>query len=496
MVEYKVQGPDGVQHVIEGPAGASDEEVLAQAQELFSPSKLESFGRGALNNFPLAKQMVAGGESALEGSDYSKNLEDLTAKAATAKSANPKTYGAGAATGAIAPVFIPGVGEAMEAAPIASNAALGAADAVGDTDLTQNPGEIAKQAGKGALIGGVSSALLGKVGNAIKGPLNDLGDTQAVKTLGMKGLGKYSPEEVQELGAFAREHDVVKGPLTDRLAQGRGINSAYGQMIGDMGTGVKNPPIDIKPLEDAAAEWEGMAGTEANAQFKAYQDGAQNIKALGSNPTFEDVGNLKSRYGRLAFDDQHAVKNQAAADVYHLLADHQKEVIKGAPGEYQNALYGYAKSKEIVDHLEDKLGLERNGGTGGSGGMIGSQIKKLPGAVRAPLAAGMFASGHPIYGVMAGLPEVTDPAKHVAAIDAVTKNIPTVTGGISYVTTKIMTALQKNPQSLGKFAKPLAQAAQSGGNDGIAATHFILSQQHPEYNDLINGDDTSNDNSR
>src|ERR1700686_2519167 len=84
------------------------------------PSQLESFGRGAANNVPLAPQAI----SALSPGDYSPNLAQWNQKAAAAKATNPVSYGAGAVTGAIAPLAIPVVGEAMEAAPMATNAAL------------------------------------------------------------------------------------------------------------------------------------------------------------------------------------------------------------------------------------------------------------------------------------------------------------------------------------------------------------------------------------
>ncbi len=502
MADLSVLSDATLQQLAEGktpdPSKLSDKELeflAANPPNSEGPSKLESFSRGALNNFPLAKQAVAG----LEEGDYSKNLGDLTEKAASAKAANPKTYGAGAVTGAMAPLAIPVVGEAMEAAPIATNAALGAANAVSDTDLSQNPAETVKEAGKGALIGTVSSALLGKAGNALKEPLNDLADTQAVKTFKLRPgmLGHMSEDEVGDLGNFTREAGLVDGTTRERLNKAMDLKQQVGAQIGDSGMGSMKAGFlkdYTAPLEEKAQELSKLYAPEAKSEVGWYINGVKDIQQNGND--FDGLQKLKEYYGDKAFNDDHQVVNKAAADVYTQIKSAMNDMIMGSPEEYQSQMTAYKHLSDLSTGLRKQLGAETAGSTGGSGGMIGSQIKKLPGPIRAPLGAAAIATGHPIYGVMAALPEVTDPAKHVAAIEAINKNIPTATGGVSYVVTKIMTALHKNPQSLGKFAKPLAQAAQTGGNDGIAATHFILSQQHPEYNNIINGDDSSNDNSR
>src|ERR1035438_8804213 len=101
-MDYQVQGPDGVQHVISGPEGASDSEIIQQAQNLFQPSKLESFGRAAVNNLPLGGQLGAVGTAAMKGEDYSQAMADWNQKAQESKQAHPIPYGAGAVAGTMA----------------------------------------------------------------------------------------------------------------------------------------------------------------------------------------------------------------------------------------------------------------------------------------------------------------------------------------------------------------------------------------------------------
>lgn len=57
-------------------------------------------------------------------------------------------------------------------------------------------------------------------------------------------------------------------------------------------------------------------------------------------------------------------------------------------------------------------------------------------------------------------------------------------------TSRIVNLVKDNPQALGKFAPALLQAYQDGGNQGVAATHFILANQYPEYNEMTQKDST------
>src|ERR1700676_3698028 len=143
----------------------------------------ESFGRGALNNFPLAQQAAA----ALTPGSYSQNLASLNQKASASKAANPISYGTGAVPGSVAPLAIPVVGEALEASPVLGNAALGAANAVNNTDILRNPGEAARQAIQGGVvggtIGGVANKLLPGAGTAEK--LEDYANRKGVQALNL-----------------------------------------------------------------------------------------------------------------------------------------------------------------------------------------------------------------------------------------------------------------------------------------------------------------------
>lgn len=76
-----------------------------------------------------------------------------------------------------------------------------------------------------------------------------------------------------------------------------------------------------------------------------------------------------------------------------------------------------------------------------------------------------------------------------AALQSLAKNGAGM--GVAGITSGIMQRITTNPQSLGKFAAPLMRAAQSGGEQAIAATHYVLSHQYPEYNSMFMGDESN-----
>src|ERR1700691_5290673 len=310
----------------------------------------ESFGRGAANNFPLAPQAIA----AVEPGEYSQNLQNWNQKAQAAKAANPITYGAGAAAGAAAPLAIPGVGEAMEAAPLATNAALGAANAVSNTDLLHNSKEALKQAGEGAVTGGV----LGKVGEALlpgagaAEALENKASTQAVKTLGLRPgmLAHLEPEEVTDLGNFARQADLVHGDTASRLAKAQDLKQQVGAQIGDMGAG-SLPSGDmtefIAPLQEKMEKSAKFFGPEGNHDLNVYRQGIANIQNNGK--TFDALQELKSAYGEKAFDANHQVRDQAAADVYGQIKDAMTKMIDSSPSEYKDTMTAYKNLSDITN---------------------------------------------------------------------------------------------------------------------------------------------------
>ncbi len=406
------------------------------------PSELESFGRGAANNFPLAPQAIAG----LSKGDYSTNLTDWNQKAATAKEANPVSYGAGAVTGAAAPLLIPGVGEAMEAAPLASSGALGAANAISNTDLLKHPGEAAKQAVVGGAIGAGTAGLLGKIMPSAKGA-EDLANTQAVKTLGLRPgmLAHIEPEELQDIGTLARNADLINGDTLSKLTKADSLRQQVGAQIGDMGAGDMPVPPEVltqytEPLQAQAEQSARFMGPESNTELNEYRRGIANLQQHGK--TFDGLQELKEYYGDRAFDANHQVTNKAAADVWGQIKNAQQDLIKSSPEEYQSALTAYKHLSDIKGGLTKQLGQERSGGASGPGGFgIMGMVRRLPAAVRYPLGAAAVGTGHGIIGAGAFMPEITNSALHANVLGAAAKALPTVNKGVNQELNDYLTSL-------------------------------------------------------
>ncbi len=457
MASYQVQDPTGGMHVIEGPEGASPDEVLSQAQSLIpKPGQIESFARGAANNFPLAPQAIAGGEALTGLGDeggYTKNLSDWNQKAATAKAAHPVTYGAGAMTGAVAPLLIPGVGEALEASPIAGNALYGGLNAISNKDLTKDAAGTVKEAALGSGIGGATAGLLGKVF-----PKAATFEAQAQNKglqstgIGQKFLGEMKPEELAASKNFVMDNDLVGVNKEEVLQKALQKQKELGESLSNIGKSVESAGVKadyedwngaIKKLSDK------LAGT-SDTEYKTIKDLAPRYSeamdditnALSKDPSWASIQKLKQKFGEVAFDNMGEVKDKPAADTYFTLRDMLTNLTKKAqenpdlPNEYKQALAGYHTIDPVIEGLQKAVGAER-AGTGGHAaghGFLPRLIRSLPGQNNPGTnlaTAGLATMISPHLGPLMALPTLTNPAIQSKAFSAAARQLPGIKQGAS-----------------------------------------------------------------
>lgn len=452
----------------------------------------ESFARAAANNFPLAPQAIAG----LSEGDYSKNLADWNQKAAEAKEANPKTYGAGAVTGALAPMAIPGVGAALKSAPVAGNAIFGAANAISNIDLSQRPEEALKQGAKGALLGAGIGKIAGALTPEAEG-LEQMARNQGIKSAELRPGSLVDSEHYKDIGNFMEKQGLVQGHLPERLSKVQNLAKQYGKAIEDSGVGaapLKDFTTFTDPLQEKAAQMSQMYDPQFKAQANVYMNGVKEIQQNGKD--FAGLQQIKSTYGDRAFDADHKVVDQAAFDVWKAASDAMKSIVKDSPEQYQEAMNGYSHSLDIEAGLAKQLGIERSvmqGSSGVGGHGLHSVLRQVPAlhnpAVAIPGGIALGAAGHPVLGAALGLHAVmSSPQVRSSALYGAAKVLPNTMAGAGMGSTAAMVQhFLSNTKAYGKFAAPLSQAMQTGGKQGFAATSFVLRQQHPELNDIMMG---------
>jgi hypothetical protein len=405
----------------------------------------ESAGRGALNNFPLAQQ----GAAALSPGDYSTNLASLNQKAAASKAANPISYGTGAVAGSLAPLALPYVGEALEASPVLGNAALGAANAIGNTDLLKNPQQAVKQGVQGAVLGGS----IGKAGSMVSDALapaqkglTNYANRKAVEEIGLPaGLLNVPKEEVEQIGSTIHNLGLENGSLDDRYNLAQTNLTRVGQEIGAVkDTAIlPDPTKAVKALDDHLQESAGIFGAEANPEATVYRQAMANLQQPGLN--FDKLQQLKTAIGSRAFDNFGGVKNDAAANVYGVYKDAMKDIVKSSPEQYQDLMDQYGHLKDFTSALGKTRGNVNASGAQAKGfgmaGKLGGMVSGGNPAVSAGLGAGLLASGHPFMGLGAMTPIVTNPGAMASIARTGAGAIPKATQGMTqelndYLTSK------------------------------------------------------------
>lgn len=436
---------------------------------------LEAGLRAAGNNFPLAPQAIA----ALAPGQYSQNMADWKQKAAEAKDQHPVAYGTGAVAGTLAPLAIPGVGAALKAAPLATNAALGAAEAINDTDLSKDKNEALKQAAIGGTVGtlvGKAGDLAGSAADTIGQYAGRFGENQAIKAIGRLPPGV----PVDEARAIARRAtqdygllDADMGPI-GRKETVDSMRQQAGHEIGDIRAQASEAGPNMSGEEMANAIREKLKDAYAEGgqnydQINALEKELQNIKSMPST-TPQDFAQRATDINTKAIGKSAVQPTNVDTDVANAMSQVNDETIArrmpDTAEHYGQLKQTFGDSKVLGNMIE--RGERRGVMSRGNNTLYeaGSKFVDELGAHKAGARLGM-AAGDALQG-----------SAGQGVIKAGTLN---TTAGI---TSAIMGTLQSNPQSLGQFAKPLAKAAQSGGDQGIAATHFILSQNYPQYNKM------------
>lgn len=223
-------------YVLDGAKGVASSSVpagyvLDATGAATSPdtTALGAFGRGAVGMLPLGSQAYAGVASAAQNEPYAQERQELNQEIESDKLNNGGSRFAGQTAGVVAPLLIPGAGEALAAKTLAQGIGTGAA--VG--------------AGFGA-------------GNAIDAEAIDHNDPEAIKSLlesialggASGGLGKYATGLLGKLSSGASEPlELEAGEGAARNQAGHPLNGPSPMMMPSKSIPM-GQPSDISNIAD------------------------------------------------------------------------------------------------------------------------------------------------------------------------------------------------------------------------------------------------------
>jgi hypothetical protein len=332
-------------------------------------------------------------------------------------------------------------------------------------------------AGLGKAGAGAAGKLLTKT---IAPTLERSAANQALRSLGASvgQVRQLGVEPAREAGKYALDKGLVDVFSSEigRETKLKTLSEATGKTIGELRemAGSATPGM-AKQIETelapkyASGVYSGEKGGLEKALEEVKNSGQTNADLAKTATKLNEyaAGAKLTQPANAATDVANALSRANNADIAHALGSEKA-------GQYVGALEDYSKIKPLEAFVARGEAKEAAGL--GSNTMYGSLTRTLKNAAGHRIGAKVADIGAEVVGGIGNLlPNAQEGAS--LAIPA-TKTI----GG---VIANLMTRIQSNPQSLGRYATPLMQAAQTNGSKGLAATHFILANQYPDYNEMI-----------
>jgi len=421
---YKVQKPDGTIIQIEGPDGASEEEVLAQAQALHAAQPATPV-QAAPASAPTTEPALAARQWSDVPAEAVSNIPASAGKlatgiyeAATSPIQTLKGVGDIAAGGVRSGLraILPGLeAPANEATLRQDQAAASAWDALknrygGSEQLkrTLATDPVGALADASSVLGGVGMApkmaAVGKVGAAI--------DPIMLTARGVQGLGRGAATTTREIlgkttgvggeslgiayqagkegGEAGKTYrDTVKGDISGETVvdNARGAvetlytnaSDAYNQArAGWAGNSV---PLDMTPIEKTYQNL--VASTQTNKGFSKIGENdravlsdigskIEEFKQLHPNPTVADLDALKQSIGNIV--PESPMHTQQSRMIGSMRNSVKREIGKQDP-KYEKAMRGYSDSMDQIKEIQKSLGL-------GDKTSVDSALRKLTSLTR------------------------------------------------------------------------------------------------------------------
>jgi hypothetical protein len=468
MATYRIETDKGVFEV------ETDEGAAESAQ----PSSLEAAARGAAQGLTLghADEIAGGLEHLATGKPYDQARDESRANFRAAKEAHPVVTGVTEAA-ASTPAY---VAASAGLGPVAGPAAVGAIQGEGNSDAPLLSGDTAKE----AALGGAVGAVTGKVGEMVSGALNPselaaTAEEQAAKAAGANSADfrRLGADKIRQAGRTLLDNDVLSpAASTDAMAERvAGLNDEASKTIGAIlkrAEGGFDVQSAIRDLD--AVRWHFPEDPAVLAKVDAAKEMLRKTAIRGAGDVAGGIENAPEKL-TLPFDEANRVKtylqqkginwntDQASQAVDKSIAGTVRRSVDAQlenatpSAEDMRAFHEAKKTFGATENLEDFLGKRSS-----------REFGRSPLSVSDIGAAAV--SGHPVAGPTVWKLFRQYGNQNMALVaDWLAKNGAAVAG------------------QLGKWGPRLVAAAQ-GGAESLAVTHYVLSQQDPEYRQQMSED--------
>lgn len=454
-----------------------------------SPGMGEAALRGGAQGLSLGfADELAGGVAGLKdtGHFHDKYVEARDAwrhADDAAKTAHPYAFGAGELAGSIPSITALG---ATGLGAVGAAAAAGGIGALGNSkaDIANQGMSAVPQAAQDTAVGAAAGGVLGKAGQMIgqkfAGGAADLAQEQAnkfaVKSLGPRAADYrklLTQDKVQDLGQMLNDSGVIR-PLQSTKGVYENLadkTNQIGEQLGDVMSVHADTPVAN------TGELANSINAQVEPDLKHVPGGPKTLSNFQDYladqvvPAGDEAGNLnlgdawEMRKGidqGINWDkaySQMAGNQQALATARRELQD---RIATAAPEEAQDLFKQY-HLLETAESIAQKR--------------TAAQMANRGASLTDYAAAGLGEGAHEGGGFGNGLTGLVTGGLHNAV-----RTRGTTTA--AWTLDQLSGALRSSPQSFGAYAAPLIQASQRGDN-ALAATNYVLSQQSPEYRALM-----------
>ena len=443
---------------------------LASKQDI---STNESLLRGGVQGLTsdYADEVTGAIEALISKKSYEQARNESRKNYAAAREANPISYGTGQVAGGVAQGLATAAIPGGVPARIGVNAAMGALQGYG---ANEDPSRAGIDTAVGGTIGGFTSVLGELLPMTVQG-VRRYSQNRAAAALGaergtIKAIGA---DKVRAAGQQALDEKVITPLATtqEMMERNEGVkkkgwelmDSSYKQ-IDESGQKLFSPLEAAVEVESSIApRWRNPINHTETLQYDKTIESL--LLAGDNNLTLSQAHEIRGILGDAAnWKNSYKItpKEEIARSAYFVVSkqiDKAVETGQQAIGK-TDLLITLKKGEQLYSNAKTAERMLGNRGARNDGNKMGFGLTNTIIGSSAAIAGGFPG----FVATMAG--------KHVAE----QYGNQTVAKGAQW----LANALEATPQSLGKYAMPLKQAAMRGGQS-LAIAHYQLSQRDPEY---------------